>query len=383
MSADDGRFYYREPYTIYPRKLKSGKVVFYYQFRRADGTRSAGRSLGTSSRTEAMRRARKLWRDGFFEREGAARQDSPLFEDFAKGFFAPESEFMQWKEATGRKPAPSTISSYRHLLEIHILPYFGKMRLSAIKPAQVKEWILKKKGELSSKSSNNAVSVLNIILKSAVEKGHIAKSPAEGLGYRKAERKDRDLLTVDEIAAIYRAEWQSESARRLFLVIAITGMRIGEAVGLLTENVLADRLKIEHSYHPKFGLGPTKTRERRVVPVPPRLNLPAFCGEKWAFQKPGEDAPVSGASVYKRFQKICAALGIDMKQRGITLHSLRNFFISYMRASPKGSEIDLKIKAVVGHTGSTMTDWYTYWKAEDFSEIYALQEDLLLKITGE
>ena len=381
-SNDEGRFRYREPFTIYPRKLKSGKVVFYYQFRRADGTRSAARSLGTSSKAEAMRRARRLWREGYFEREGRQKPKAPLFKEFAEALLEPGSEFLLWKEATGRKPAPSTLASYRQLLSTHLVPRFGGMRLPDITPALVKEWVLEKREEVAPKTGNNALSVLNIIMKAAVEKGHIAKSPAEGLGYRKADRKERSLLSVKEIAAIYRASWPSESARRLFLTLAVTGMRAGEAIALSPSDVLPDRLNVSRSYSAKFGMGPTKTRARRVVPIPPSLDLASHCGEKWAFQKPGEDAPVSASSVYKRFRRICASLGIDTKARGITIHSLRNFFISYMRASPKGSEIDLKIKAVVGHAGSTMTDWYTYWKAEDFSEIYALQEELLQKITG-
>ncbi len=380
MCSMQGRYCYREPYIVFPRTLKSGRKVYYCQFRKEDGTRSAGRSLGTTNRVEAERRARKLWREGFFEEEG--RYKSPLFKDFAKGFFDPSSEFVQWKEATGKKLAPSTLSFYRTSLVKRVMPYFGNIRLADITSAKIKSWILKSKEEDAAETTNRAIAVLSLILKAAVEKGHIQSNPASGLGRRKVERKERELLTVEEISAIYHSEWPNESAKRLFLVLAITGLRIGEAVGLLSKNVFPDRLNIENSMHPAFGLGPTKTRERRVVPIPSSLNLLSYCGSKWAFQKEQEEKPVSASIIYNRLMRICTSLGIDTKKRGITVHSLRNFFISYMRSSSYGSAIDLKIKAVVGHTDSSMTDWYTYWKPEAFTEIYELQEELLKKILG-
>ena len=53
-----------EPYTLFPRKLPSGKTVIYYQYRRSDGTRSAPKSTGCTTMTAAKRFCNKLYNSG-------------------------------------------------------------------------------------------------------------------------------------------------------------------------------------------------------------------------------------------------------------------------------------------------------------------------------
>ena len=367
-----------EPYIIFPRTLKSGRKVYYYQFRYSDGSRSAAKSCGTSKLSEARRYCQRLYNEGVFN-----TGSSVLFREFSNGFFDEGSDFCRWSEVSGKNVSKITISSYKNLLKNQCIPYLGNIQLCKISTDVIKAWIVWMSERWSAKTGNNAQSVLNIILKSAKEKKLIQEVPSLGISFRTIKRKERQLLTVEELRQIYRSDlWKWESARRAFLVCSITGMRIGEVVGLQSFEVEDDRINVEHSIHPQFGLGPTKTRTCRFVPIPRIMNLKAQCGSKWAFQKPASEDPVLAQYIYKHFLKICANIGIDTKSRGITVHSLRNMFISYMRGSSFGSSIDLKIKAVVGHSDKTMTDWYTYWTPEMFPEIYEVQEDLYLKITG-
>lgn len=363
---------------MFPRKLPSGRTVYYYQFRDENGVRSPARSTGTSNRAQARRVCNRLYNEGAFQ-----RNSSKLFKTFSRGFFDDDSAYMKWKRTSGTELAKSTAASYRRLLENQILPYFGEMQISKITVSTIKDWIVWLNESWSAKTSNNAQSVMNIILKSAKEKRLIREVPSADLSFRKVKRKDRKLLTVEELGRIYRSPlWNWECARRAFLVCAITGMRIGEATGLQTVDVETDRLNVRHSLHPTYGLGETKTRVCRYVPIPPSLNLKEKCGKTWAFEKPGGGSPCDERYVYKRFVAVLDDLGIDRKGRCLTVHSLRNFFISYMRGSSFGETIDLKIKAVVGHADGTQTDWYTYWTPEMFPEIYQVQERLYKEIVG-
>ena len=367
-----------EPYTIFLRILPSGRKVYYYQYRDENGRRSSAYSTGTDKLSQAKRICQKLYNEGKF-----SSQSGLLFSTFASGFFDDDSPYRKWKKTSGEDLAPATLASYVKLLNNQLLPYFGEMQLKKINTDTVKQWIVWLNENWSAKTSNNAQSVLNIILKSAKEKRLIKEVPSADLSFRKVKKKKRELLTVDEIGKVYRSElWTWESARRAFLTCCITGMRIGEVTGLQSFEVGDDRLNVEHSLHPKFGLGETKTRVNRFVPIPPCMQLKESCGSRWAFQKPAKEEPVSGSFIYKRLMAICASVGIDTKARGITVHSLRNFFISYMRGSTFGESIDLKIKAVVGHADESMTDWYTYWTPEMFPEIYEVQEKLYRQIVG-
>lgn len=367
-----------EPYTIFPRTLPSGRTVYYYQYRDENGRRSPAYSTGTDKLSQARRICQKLYNEGKFNSETGL-----LFKTFAAGFFDEDSPYRKWKKTSGNELAPSTLASYIKLLNYQLIPYFGDMQLHKITTDTVKNWIVWLNENWSAKTSNNAQSVFNIIMKSAKEKRLIKEVPSADLSFRKVKKRTRELLTVEEISSVYKSDlWRWESARRAFLTCCITGMRIGEVTGLQSVEVGEDRLNVQHSLHPQFGLGATKTRVNRFVPIPPAMNLKASCGSKWAFQRPTKEEPVSANFIYKRLIAICEDLHIDNKSRGITVHSLRNFFISYMRGSTFGSNIDLKIKAVVGHADESMTDWYTYWTPEMFPEIYEVQEKLYLQITG-
>lgn len=365
-----------EPYTIFPRTLKSGKIVYYYQFRDENGIRSPAYSTGTSNKAQARRFCNQLYNEGRFQ-----KNSSQLFKTFTENFFNDDSTYLKWKTTSGNDLAKSTVASYKRLLENQLLPYFSDMPLSKISVDTVKKWIIWLNENWSAKTSNNAQSVFNIIMKSAKEKRLIKEVPSADLSFRKIKKKERELLTVQELNKIYHSDlWHWDSARRAFLVCAITGMRIGEVTGLQTIDVESDRLNVRHSLHPTFGLGETKTRVCRYVPIPPAMKLKEKCGSVWAFEKPTKTEPCDARFIYKRFISVLESLEIDHKARGITVHSLRNLFISYMRSSSFGETIDLKIKAVVGHADESTTDWYTYWTPEMFPEIYKIQEQLYREI---
>ena len=362
----------QEPYTIFKRSLPSGKSVYYFQFRLPDGTRSIAKSTGQTTLAKARLVCKRLYDSGAF-----SQHCEVTFANFAEGFFDDGSEYLKWKEACGSPLRPETLRSYRMLLSKRLLPFFGGYELSKITVDSVKRWIVWLTERWSVKSSNNAQSALNIILKSAHEKGLIQMVPSIGLSFRKINKKRRVLLTVQEIRGIYYA-WDDDVSRRAFLLAAVTGMRIGEVCGLLSSNVFDGYVRVEHTLTPRNGLGDTKTGVHRYVPVPSRMRVLDNCGIKWAFDDGGRPLPVH--NVYNRMMRLCARLGIDTKTRGITVHSLRNFFISYLRGH---GVPDSKVKAVVGHADENMTDWYTYWTLDMFGEVVEAQEILFDKITGE
>lgn len=367
-----------EPYTIFLRTLPSGRKIYYYQFRDKNGNRSPAYSCGTSKHSQAIRFCNKLYNDGQFNISKELK-----FKQFTQNFFDDDSDFCKWKTINGKKLSKETQRQYISLLEHQLLPYFKNYHLSKITTNTVKNWIIWTSDKCSAKTSNSAQSVLNIILKSAKEKKLINENPCAELTFRKITKKNRQLLTVDELNAIYNSSlWTYDVVRNAFLLATITGMRIGEVTGLQTIDVGQDRLNVIHSLNAKYGLGPTKTRVCRYVPIPLSFDLKSKCGDKWAFTNPNTQEPITSNYVYVKLISICKSLGIDTKQRGITVHSLRNTFISYMRGSSFGKTIDLKIKAVVGHSDNSMTDWYTYWTPDMFGEIYQIQEELYKKIIG-
>ena len=360
-----------EPYTIFPRVLKSGKTVFYYQFRDEEGRRSSAKSTGCTTLSTAKRFCQKLYNSGEL-----TRITSYTFSVFVKDFFSKEKEWYKWKAVNNSKITDETIMSYNKFLNNQLMPYFENRKLDEITRSDIKKWIIWASEKWSAKTVNNAQSVLNIILNQAVEKDIIKFNPALGLSFRKTEKKNRVLLTISEIIQIYNSSrWTSEVLRRAFLLDCVTGMRISEIAGLRPCDIHENFIDVSHSYSRHFGLGDTKTKTKRYVPKPKGLDL--SCESEWIFElKDGK--PFNICRMHDNIVAICKSIGIDVKARGITTHTLRNFFISYLQSE---NVPEPKIRAVVGHKDSTMTGLYTYWTPEMFPEVYKAQQKLYECIT--
>lgn len=359
-----------EPYTLFKRTLKTGKVVYYYQFRDADGCRSNPKSTGCSTLSQAKRFCQKLYNDGFF------RQFSSLnFEVFTRDFFSHESEYYRWKIVNKDNITDETLLAYRKLLRYQLLPFFSSFSLKDITRSDVKQWIIWCSSKWSAKTTNNAQTVMNIIMNQAVDKQLIDFNPLSNLKFRKVEKKKREILTKTEIKEIYNSGlWKCEMCREVFLVAAITGMRISEIVALTDNDVSENYINVAHSYSRYFGIGDTKTHTSRFVPKPKSLIL--HSGNDFIFQD--MDKPLGISKLYHAFMSVCDKLKIDCKSRNVTLHTLRNFFISYLQSE---NVSEPKIRAIVGHKDSSMTGLYTYWTPEMFPEIYEAQEKLYHEIT--
>lgn len=359
-----------EPYTIFPRTLKSGRVVYYYQFRTESGFRSGAKSTGCTTLAQAKRFCNKLYNEGklIYQKE--------TFRGFSQNFFSKESEWYKWKLVNNADITDETLMAYNKALSNQLMGYFESYRMHDITRSVIKQWIIWASEKWSAKTVNNAQSVLNIILNQAVEKNIIKFNPALGLSFRKTAKKDRILLTLEEIKQIYRSELWSPVLRKAFLLDCITGMRISEIAGLRNEDIGRNYINVRHSYSRTFGLGSTKTKACRYVPIPENLNLKT--DTEWIFQV-DNGKPFNICWMHDKLVAICKKLGIDVKQRGITTHTIRNFFISYLESQ---NVPEPKIRAVVGHKDSSMTGLYTYWTPEMFPEVYKVQEKLYAEITG-
>jgi hypothetical protein len=84
----------------------------------------------------------------------------PTVEEFSK-------EFLTYSKTNNK---PSTVHAKEWMLRVHLLPFFGSMRLDEIGPADVEKYKAKKLEEGQSKKSiNNHLTALRKLLNLAVE----------------------------------------------------------------------------------------------------------------------------------------------------------------------------------------------------------------------
>ena len=360
-----------EPYTIFPRTLQSGKTVYYYQFRDDSGHRSTAKSTGCTSLSSAKRFCQKLYNSGEFE-----KSSSTNFQNYSKDFFSKDNEYYKWKKINNQELTDNTLLRYKGLLKYQLLPYFAEQKLSDITRADVKEWIIWASDNWSAKTVNNAQTVLNIILKSAVDKEIIKFNPADNIGFRKTDKLNRNTYTIPELTAIYHSElWTQEYLRTAFLLCAITGMRINEVTCLTKEDIHEDYILVAHTYHPQLGMGKTtKGKRSRIVPIPADFPFPDK--EGFIFEdKSGK--PFNSCRMRDNLKKICSSLNIVYKSRHLNTHSLRAFYNTYLKAE---NIPEAKVKAVIGHKDKSVNDLYTFWKPDMFSDVHEVQDKLYKEV---
>ena len=145
---------------------------------------------------------------------------------------------------------PRTVESYADTLRLHLLPQLGRARVRDLQKARIKALLVEKATEQGrtthKRRSRNSVRIIHAtiraMLNAVVEDEVIGINPAAKLTKHlrlvasKGARQgsiERKAFTREELTAFLTAAW--EKSRRfypLFLTMARTGIRIGEALAL-------------------------------------------------------------------------------------------------------------------------------------------------------
>lgn len=366
-----------EPYTLFPRKFPSGTVVYYYQFRREDGSRSAPKSTGCKTLASAKKFCNKLYNQGDFNKSISLK-----FKDYTKDFFSEKSRYYKWKIANKEHISFETLLAYNKFLKNELLPYFAEYHLDKIKRATVKEWVIWANDRWSAKTVNSAQTVLNIIFKQAIDDELLENNPCYNISFRDIEKKHRELLTINEAAQMYqKGNWWYDN-QLIFLLDIITGLRISELVALQNDDIFENYLRVNKSYSRNFGMGQTKNQLNRFVPIPSELAKELHSNNKYLFvnhEGKNKGQPLNINSFYTNLCDVYKSFGIDKELRGLDVHTNRNFYITYLQSE---GVPQAKIRAVVGHKDATMTGLYTYWTPDMFEEVYQAQKKLFKLIRG-
>jgi site-specific recombinase XerC len=168
----------------------------------------------------------------------------PLSSDTVGAYYA--TWLPSFRGRTARGLEESTRREYRISFERHMLgladdtrPYsIASIRLRDLAAPDVRDWLaeLERRGA-SPSTIRRAKAALSVMLASAVEDGDLASNPAAGVRYVPSEQakrrhptRKRRMLTAEDVVAILNA--MPEEWRAFFALLAQTGVRIGELLGL-------------------------------------------------------------------------------------------------------------------------------------------------------
>ena len=255
----------------------------------------------------------------------------------------------------------------KYILESHLVPFFGKSRISQITNLQIELYKAKKLDSgLSSKTGNNHLTVLAKCLRIAEEWLELEKLPK--IKRLKVPPQKFDFLTFEESDLLLRHAdgiWYE-----MILTALRTGLRFGElrALDWSDINWATKLLTVRHSLCRYRNIKQTpKSNKERHVPLADDVceALGKRRAEKGFVFGDGEGRPFDKKRLYRELKMICKKTGL----RVIAWHALRHTFASHlaMAAAPMKA-----IQELMGHADITTTLRYAHLSSSTLKEVIDL-----------
>ena len=185
------------------------------------------------------------------------------------------SEFVEkeWRPNAALAVKKSTMKFYNFQLERHIIPAFGASSLGEVNRNRIESLLskLREKGHASG-TLRGVRTTISTVLQSAVERDYLEANPAHGIRIRSmGVRPKPRFYTPSQIQKLLPE--LGEPCRTIVLVAVLTGMRIGEILGLRWKRIdlLRRTLEVAEIFSDgDFGTPKTKS-SNRVLPISSNL----------------------------------------------------------------------------------------------------------------
>jgi integrase len=236
-------------------------------------------------------------RRGFLTKTAALGAMRDALRDSARGAFVEPSRqaladyIDQW--LSGLRLESSTVAGYRILMRCHVEPYLGSVPLASLTTVRIdalyrqleREGRRNTKGELTGTGLGPATvryvhTVLRAALGAAVESGQLVANPADRAHPptpKQARAPEMRPWTTAQLAAFLSWSALHSSYHTLWHLLAMTGMRRGEALALRWRDIDLDAATvavrrsvrmIRYKGKPhEITEGPTKSGKPRVVDI--------------------------------------------------------------------------------------------------------------------
>lgn len=272
-------------------------------------------------------------------------------------------------------------------LRKHIVPDpIGAMKIQHVRPLHVQEWI----DRLSQKLEPSTVRTVYAVLRGAMTRADalevIARTPCRGIRLPKVTATTTAVLSEDEARRLIE-DTADDHHHVAWVLMAVTGLRIGEVLALTWSNVDFEQrtLRVEHTMTRKdastwvIGTAPKTDASRRSITLPAvciaalrnhrkhqlerRLMLGSDWGDSDAILDNGTGGFYANATPFtRRWKTIKTRLELPAD---VTIHGLRHTAASL--AIKNGVPITT-ISRMLGHANPSIT-------LRVYAHIYAAMED--------
>ena len=274
---------------------------------------------------------------------------------------------------------PYTVASYTAIINNHIKPSLGAIKLDALNAHTVQRFYNalsepnKSRKALSPKTVKNVHGVLHKAIQQAMRIGYVRFNPCEACTLPRVQRREMQVLDDDHSKA-FLAAVKGNDLENLFLVDLFTGMRQGELLGLtwpcvdfesgiitVKQQLQQRQVKGDFGYY----FAPLKNNKPRTITPATfvmqllknqrtrQMEMQLKAGSAWdnAYDLVFTNEighPLSRRTVYKNFKKLSIQIGVPE----LRFHDLRH---SYAVASIRGGDDIKTIQENLGHATAAFT----------------------------
>src|SRR5215471_21705731 len=294
-----------------------------------------------AGREEARKLKREIDCGGDPLAEIEAERGSPTVDDLIQRFI---------EEHVSRK-RPHTQYDYKNVIERHIRPAIGRMKVVEVAWADIDALHRKitKAGRIT--QANRVIAVASKMFSLAIRWRMRSDSPAKGIE-RNPEQQRKRYPSPAELKRLTDAldTHADQQAANIFRLCLLTGCRSGEAMAMRWDDV-----ELAHGIWTKPG-ATTKQKTTHIVPLSAPVKqllarLRQETNSPWVF--PADSKPGHRVTVQKSWLAICKSARIT----GLRIHDLRHSFASL--AVNQGASLPL-IGALLGHASPTTTARYAH-----------------------
>jgi integrase len=286
------------------------------------------------------------------------------FRDFVARYWKPHLEHQRVK--------PSTKAGYESILEKHVYPAIGDLPIVEIEPLHIEEMVTAtaKKGK-ASRTIRNVLVVCQSVFSLAEQDEVIERSPVKKKHRPAVQHVEKTVWTaeqvrkiVDEVVAEYRP---------LFTLLALTAVRIGEALALQWRHFDFEKqtLKIEQSFWYGQLVSPKTKGSNRLIlfgdtlgrVMTEHMGASSRIGpQDFVFSKP-DGSPLHPDVVRRDVLYLALErLHIPRQKRGGGFHAFRHAAASLINQKTGNLKLAQKL---LGHADiSTTADTYTHTFSE-------------------
>jgi integrase len=265
------------------------------------------------------------------------------FNNFAAEFLDHQKRRIAPKVAKGKLSQGEYIRQ-KGIVESHLMPFFGSMKLASIRRKDVRAYINDRMGTVSDATIIKEVNTLKRLFNIAVEDEKIEINPAHKAPVPKAPEGRVRYLSPEELGKVLRAcpEW----LRPIAGLLVSTGARRGEMLRARWEDVSLPRREIRLR-HTKNG------KERPAFINDLAMQVLVSMGAGTHKYKGPLFPEVTPAQVTVAFIRACEDAGVV----DFSLHDLRHHYSSVLRQNG----VDLHtLQKLLGHSDPRMTDRYAH-----------------------